>query len=166
MPGTALQKGLDGKLILVVQDRVGLVVEAVRLGLSVEAATRMLGWREFEGFVSKAFEAHGYTVKHDYRFSQKGVRRQVDVLAQLGQRVFCVDCKHWSKTSGLGYAIKKHVERCALLAEAMPNKLVYPLLVTLASNRILDGVAVVAAYSLRDFLLNLEQYLDELRAVR
>lgn len=165
-PGTTLQKDLSGTYLLVVRDRVELAAEAVRLGLAVEAAARLLEWREFERFVSRAFESHGYMVKHDYRFKAKGLRRQVDVLAVLGKRAFCVDCKHWSKTGGLKQVVRRQLERCALLSETMPDRQVYPLVVTLGSNALIDGVPVVAAYALRDFLLNLDQYLDQLRVAR
>jgi len=147
-------------------DKVELAAEAVRLGCGVELVAGLLGWREFEVFVSQAFESYGYQVKHDYRFRIGSRRRQVDVVATLGRRVFCVDCKHWAKGGNLSGVVRSQLERCSLLAQVMPDKAVYPLIVTLASNTIIEGVPVVAAYALRDFLLNLEQYLDMIRPVR
>jgi len=166
LPGVIVHTDLDGRKILVVQNRCELAVEAVRMGCNVDEVTRLLEWREFEMFVSNVFESFGYDVKHDYRFKHRGVRRQVDVLAIQGRRAFSVDCKHWSKTHSLGVYIQKQVERSVLLAEFLSDKEVYPLMVTLGSNGFVDGVPIVASYALRDFLLNLDQYVDMLRVLR
>lgn len=157
---------LDGSMILVVEDRCLLAAEAVRLGLSVDVASKLLGWREFERFVSAAFESHGYSVAHDYRFTVGGLRRQIDVVAAYGERVFCVDCKHWSKTRGLKAVCQSQVERCRLLTHTTTWREIYPIVVTLSFNGVIEGVPVVAAYALRDFLLNLDQYLDTLLVIR
>ncbi|PSN87541.1 hypothetical protein B9Q03_10405 [Candidatus Marsarchaeota G2 archaeon OSP_D] len=166
LPGVIVYTDLDGRKILVVQNRCELAVEAVRMGCNVDEVTRLLEWREFEMFVSNVFESFGYDVKHDYRFKHRGVRRQVDVLAIQGRRAFSVDCKHWSKTHSLGVYIQKQVERSVLLGEFLSDKEVYPLMVTLGSNGFVDGVPIVASYALRDFLLNLDQYVDMLRVLR
>ncbi|MEM0120573.1 MAG: restriction endonuclease [Thermoprotei archaeon] len=131
----------------------------------MDAVVGNLEWRDFEVFVSRAFESFGYDVKHDFRFKYRGVRRQVDVVATQGRRVFSVDCKHWSKTRGLGAPAQRQVERSALLAEYLEDKEVYPMIVTLGFNGYIEDVPIVASYSLRDFLLNLDQYIDTLRVL-
>ncbi len=161
LPGVGIVRSLDGERCLEVREPVQVAVEAIRLGLHPDIVANSLGWRDFELFVTEAFESFGYTVTHDLRFKLHGQRKQVDVVAVNNNLVVAVDCKHWSKGGSLVAVVRAQRERSTLLATHLGVKQVLPVVVTLARSEVLNGVPVVAARALRDFILNLEGHLSE-----
>jgi hypothetical protein len=166
IPGVDRAFALNGLNTLVVKDVCLVAVESVKLGANPLFVATLLQWRDFEKFVSQAFDSFGYKVKHDHRFSLNGIKRQVDILAQKRNMVVSVDCKHWTKTHSFRTAVTKHIERSTLLARSIPRLDVLPVIVTLGFSNVVEGVPIVAAYALRDFLLNLEDHIEEFLVIR
>jgi hypothetical protein len=144
----------------VVLDRVLLGIEAIKRGADPSSVARILDWRSFERFVARAFETMEYDVNEDFRFKLGKTRRQVDVVATKKDFAVAIDCKHWTKTKSFSSAMHSHVQRCSLLALCL-KKSVLPVIVTLGSTLVLDGVPIVASYKLRDFALELPYRLEE-----
>src|SRR5512136_2453837 len=78
----------------------------LRRGVSFEEATKNLGWQDFEGVVSDAFEASGFRTLRNVRFSHRKKRNEVDVVALERPRLVAVDCKHWGLRAGKGSALR------------------------------------------------------------
>lgn len=161
LPGVAVARDLSGNEFWYASQKCELAVYAVARGADPVSVSRFLHWKEFEEFVTRAFESFGYPVKHDFRFKTNGLRRQVDVVANLPGMLASVDCKHWSRAAGLPAACRDQAERSALLSSYLGGVKVLPIVATLGSSRVYEGVPVVSAGSLRDFLLNLDSYVDE-----
>lgn len=160
LPGTQVVTDLAGISRTVVTDHTSLAIEAVRLGVHPESVSRVLDWKDFERFVAKVFESFDYEVVHDVRINYSGIRRQIDVVAKSKVFWVGVDCKHWSRSGSLGVAAAKQKERCTILSRMSGVKVV-PIIVTLGYKGIVEGVPVVAAYTLRDFVLSLPEYLED-----
>jgi len=166
IPGVDRVLTLSGLETLVVKDACSVAIECVKLGANPLFVATLLEWRDFERFVSNAFESFGYKVKHDHRFSLNGIKRQVDIIAHKRNLVVSVDCKHWAKTHSFKTAVTRHIERSGLLAHTLSQLDVLPVIVTLGSSKVVEKVPVVAAFALRDFLLNLEDHVDEFLVIR
>lgn len=114
--------GLDGIEIIgdivKVTNRIKLAISAIEKGVEPKNVSIYLDWKEFEDQVSKFFEEEGYIVLRSFRTS-KPKKTETDVLAQKGNIVIVVDCKHWdpskSGTSRYIQASKVHFERVMVL---------------------------------------------------
>jgi len=150
------------------EDSVSAAALAVKLGCSVEEASRRLSWRSFEGFVSQIFAENGYRVKTGLRLKEP--RMEIDIVAYREGLCMAVDCKHWGRTVGastMRRVVLKQVERSRHLLDAdvsadLGLNRVYPVVATLFEEgvRVIEGVPVVPVMKLSGFLLEFEGYLD------
>jgi len=96
---TLAEKGLiqlRGSILEIASDqRLQLVIEAIKYGVDIERASRFLEWKEFEKMTAEAFEINGYLVDRNFRFKSYDKRWEIDLLARKRPLVVCVDCKHW-----------------------------------------------------------------------
>ena len=110
-------------------------------------------WQNFEQLAAFIFEENGFKTKVNVvkMFGKK--RRQYDVLAEKGNKLYAVDCKRWSgsryRLSAIKTAVKKHKERCIRLEGAA-----IPLIVTLIEEEIqtYKDVPIVPMQKLNAFL--------------
>ena len=110
-------------------------------------------WQNFEQLAAFIFEENGFKAKVNVvkMFGKK--RRQYDVLAEKGNKLYAVDCKRWSgsryRLSAIKTAVKKHKERCIRLEGAA-----IPLIVTLIEEEIqtYKDVPIVPMQKLNAFL--------------
>jgi hypothetical protein len=154
----------------------------LRRGVSFEEATKNLGWQDFEGVVSDAFEANGFRTLRNVRFSHRKKRHEVDVVALERPRLVAVDCKHWGLRAGKGSALKaaslaqlRRAMDLGIKAHEIPGMniggwgeaTIVPCIVTLYEERIIEsgGVLVVPLSKLNAFVEELRSgYFDSLKA--
>lgn len=155
---------------------VELALEYINLGGDPERVSELLSWRDFEYFVSRAMELSGM---HVYR----GVRAppprgfEIDVVGvdTASRLAIAVDCKHWSRSSGLSRVsrdmedrISRALSRCDTILRKAPElrnaRDVYASIVLLREppTRAIGRIFIVPVYRLRDFLQNLRSYAEEL----
>ncbi len=153
-------------------------------GLGFEEYLKFIEWKEFEDFIAKVFEEYGFEVLRNYVYS--GFKRfQIDVLAidVASRRGFVIECKHWSRLSNrktaLIQAVERHLQRvklldryCEWLLSIFPaiRKAAYfiPVIVTLHRfpEKVIMSVPIVSVIELRDFVSNIDEYLEELSIAR
>lgn len=151
------------------EQRMRIAELAISGGADSERVARELRWQEFEEFAAHVLQVEGYaTVKH-FIFRNFARKYEIDVVAAKEPFLLCVDCKHWHHgwaPSRIMAAARNQMLRATCLSEASlfyGNRLriggwqsvqLLPMLLTLAdvSSRLLDGVPIVSALRLRDFL--------------
>ncbi len=171
---------LEGDKIKVL-NTIELAIEAIKLGLDIELASKWLHWRDFERFCVEALLAHGYKVKAPLRFKYDGKRHEVDIVAFKGKHILCLDCKHWKMKGYQGYKVReaaiKHFSKCMKLAEmnsilaelnASTASIIIPVIVTLMDLGLkspVNEVLVIPIFKLNSFLLDIEAHLDEVPSI-
>lgn len=153
------------------------------MGVDVSRMIRFVEWRDFEKYIAEVLEEEGYEVFHDVKRSS--VKRfQIDVLAiNTSSRIaLVVECKRWSRTlsalAKLVEAARNHLSRvrklaqsCEWVAVSIPAlrraRILVPVIVTLAQpqNPVIEGVPIVSVLTLRDFVRNAPDYIEELGCI-
>lgn len=149
------------------EDRFKVFLFLVRFSSkSLEDASSLLGWREFEKFSSFVLTCLGFEVFESFRFSCGGRRWEVDVLGFREPFVLALDCKCLRRgyRYTVGRAVDLHLRRVEALASTVRSRfkslvsgwrrvLVTPILVTLKRSgfKVYRGVPVVPIGSLRGF---------------
>jgi Restriction endonuclease len=138
-------------------------------GESVDLVSRHLSWRDFEGFGSAVLRSRGYAVRENIYLRRP--RAQIDIFAMTQGISLAVDCKHWARAPGYG-ALAKLVEAQKSRAKRLHDSLdavgpiaVVLLVITDGGARFVGGGAVVPAFSLGDFLDNVEAHRGALELV-
>jgi hypothetical protein len=168
----------DGRLLKVSSEqRVGIAIRAIRVGADLERVCRLLEWQEFEEISVRAFEAHNFDVRPNFRFKDVCRKRwQIDLLAFKQPIVACVDCKLWQQgwtRSPIQKVVDAHVERTRAFAEGLPRLslkrklegwkkvMVVPLVLSLLSSpfKFYDNTPVVPILKLQDFIYELPAHL-------
>lgn len=72
------------------------VIKRVLRGEKIEVAAGKFDWREFEKTIGDAFRYNDFKVGNNVRFKFKR-RFEIDLVAERGDVIFCVDCKRWSE---------------------------------------------------------------------
>lgn len=161
------------------QQRVAIAVEVASLGGDLEAISRILGWSEFESLVAMAFENNDFRVAKHFRFSSKGRRWEVDLLATHKPFLVLVECKRWLRGTGpaaIKVITENHVAKTQALIEELPHlkekaglkdwdhATLVPILTNLTQSQLrfyLD-VPIVAVLQLPSFLSELVAYVPTL----
>jgi len=175
-----LARGITGEVVIA--NAVELVMRLVERGIDVEALSEYIDWDEFEDFVSKAFEASGMIVLRDVK-STRVKKFQIDAIA-IDTRLstaLVLECKHWRTgiTKRLNDLVREHVARlnkfnssCEWFVAEYPElrrvKHFIPVVIALKNveTRIVDGVPVVPVYVLRNFIADLDRYVDALNLMK
>ena len=183
--GEAMELGIDDELLyelrgvvdvrngfIRVVDPIGLAMIIIKLGVDVEAVSRLLSWRDFEKLCVEALRNHGFEVKAPLRFKYEDRRYEVDIVAFKHQVMLIIDCKHWMMRSGQSSKIReasvKHLDKCVKLARLRKTGFTIPLIVTLMDlgfKQPVEGVLIVPIFKLNSFLLGFESHIDELPVV-
>ena len=177
----ALSEGLlkerNGLLEASLEQRMDMAVKAIRAGADLERVSRALGWLEFEEIVAYTFEANSYRVSKRFRFSAKGRKWEIDVLARRKPWVVCAECKHWSKGLGNMTArriVKTHLEKVEVLSgnvvdlrdrlglEDWGRAIFVPITLSLqpARNQFYRRMPIVSVFKLPSFLSEFEGQID------
>ncbi len=135
-------------------------------GVSVDAVSKYLGWRDFERFCAGIMRAKGFAVRENIVLRRP--RAQVDVFAVSNHISVAVDCKHWQRTpgySGLSSLVEAQKGRARRLRDTLdrlPPTATAVLVLHDGGARFVSGGAVVPIYALGDFLDNIESYRERL----
>ena len=140
-----------------------------RKGEPLEAVSKYLTWKDFEGFCSNILRAKGYRVRENIYL--KKPRAQIDVLGVSDRISLAVDCKHWTRTPGyssLGKLVEAQKARASRLHDTLDR--IGPIataILTLVDQgaRFVDGGAVVPIFAFPDFLDNIEAHETRLDLV-
>jgi len=164
--------------------KIKLAFLAIRLGGSVEEVTRLLSWREFEGFCSNILEYHFFRVYRNFRFKSNKRRFEIDLMGLKKPYILCFDAKKWDlrprKASGIRKSALMQLERCVELASKIPTLktalnlndwkeiLIIPGIVTLFEEavKIFEGVPVVPLFKFKRFIEEFEDYLDKIKVLQ
>lgn len=160
--------------------RVQMAIQAMRLGADPERVCRFLGWKEFEDFTKKVFEAYQYCVNANFRFKgNEGRRWEIDLVAHKRPLIISVDCKHWRygwTESSIQKVAEEHVNRTLAFTRTLNNHIrkinlddwnqakVVPVILSLLSSscRFSLKTPIVPVLSLRHFLNELPMYEDNM----
>lgn len=170
---------VNDKYVLV--DPLEMVVYLITLGFSdIERLVNFIDWSEFENYIAQVLQLAGFDVYSNYQ--HRGlVRFQIDVLGLDSVRKLglVIECKHWRSIRKYGAklieAARNHIRRveqlikfCEWVVINIPTlrriKTLIPVIVVLKSDtqKVVDNIPIVSITELRDFLLNIEKYVDEL----
>lgn len=161
------------------EQRLRIASKAIMIGGDTETISRMLEWKEFEGFAAFVLESDGFDVRRNVRFKGATRRFEVDLVALKKPNVLCIDCKHWARslsTSALQQVVQKQVLRAGELIRSLPfpglkvslaswSRLnAIPVVLSLLQGRVrfCEGVPLVSILQFHDFLMQLPAYVDTL----
>lgn len=169
----------DDRYVLL--DPLEMVILLINLGfLDIERLVNFIDWYEFENYIARILQFAGFDVYSNYQ--HRGlVRFQIDVLGLDSVRKLglVIECKHWRSirrySAKLVEAVKDHIRRverlikfCEWVVINIPTlrriKTLIPVVVVLKSDtqKVIDNIPIVSITELRDFILNVEKYVDEL----
>ena len=154
--------------------RFKLAFGAARAGMIREAAEG-LSWQEFESFAEECLKLAGFETFKGLIARGQGRKWQVDIVAERGQLLLALDCKHWSSPYFLA-RFRKAAEHqrsavVSLLNDVNTRKRfhddklwVLPIILTLLEPRtkLGENAVLVSIQKLPDFLNGITQYADEL----
>lgn len=163
--------------ILGEDERVGVILNALRLGVDASSLARYLDWRGFERLATSLLGEAGYEVEWNVRLLYSGGRMQVDVLAYNGSILLVIDCKRWNRPltpSAELRIIESQNKRLLLLKDLIEHsfgrenlKTIYLIPLTLSlyrsSKPIIDGFIFVSLDKLRGALEYVERSFFQLR---
>lgn len=170
-------RGLDGSHCL--GSLVPLSLRAIELGASPYTASRFIDWRDFEEVVLNYLLRSGFEGVKSVRLKSR--RYEIDVLAlePVSRVGLAIDCKHWSPGYGKRSKLRQVATEHRLKVELLINdceyliskyqmltraKWIVPVVVTLTDSLrgYFNGSFVVPIQGFRDFINNVEYYLDVL----
>ena len=148
------------------------------LGIDPSPYADYIDWSDFESYVASILEDMGFETHLDVR--NTSIKRfQIDVLGidPITHRGLIVECKHWSRArpralqeeaERLVKRSKRFVDSCEWIAVRIPSirrvRVFIPVIVSIRglSPPVVLGIPVVEVFKLRDFVENLESYVEEL----
>lgn len=94
-------------------EKVRVILSALRLGVDASSLARHLDWREFEKLTTALLGEAGYEAEWNVRLTHEGGRIQVDVLAYNGSILLIIDCKRWNRalTPSVEERVRERQER-------------------------------------------------------
>jgi Holliday junction resolvase-like predicted endonuclease len=171
----------DKEIEVTSEQRMRIAELAIFTGADSERVARELRWQEFEGLAANILDMEGYATAKHFIFRNSARKYEIDVLGAKEPMVLCVDCKHWHHgwaPSRIVQAARNQMMRVLCLSEtyALYAKLriagwrsarLLPIVLTLAdvSSKLVDGVPIVSALRLRDFLCKVSPWDEQLRFV-
>jgi Holliday junction resolvase-like predicted endonuclease len=172
----------DEEIHVTSEQRMRIAELAPSRGADPERVATELRWQEFEGLAAHILDTEGYVTAKHFIFRDSARKYEIDVLGAKEPMVLCVDCKHWHHgwaPSRIVAAARNQMLRVLCLSEAYAfyvRKLriaswrsaqLLPIVLTLAdvSSKMVDGVPIVSALRLRDFLCQVNPWDERLRFV-
>ena len=164
------------------EQRMRIAELAISKGADPERVARELGWQEFECLASHILNREGYATANHFVFKHFARKYEIDVLGAKEPMVLCIDCKHWRHgwaPSKIMTAARNQLLRVQSLSEVFVfyekkhhitgwrSARLLPIVVALAdvSWKLMDGVPIVSALRLRDFLCQISPWDERLRFV-
>ncbi|MEM4689393.1 MAG: hypothetical protein QXF37_01670 [Archaeoglobaceae archaeon] len=116
--------------------------------------------------MKKICEEHGFKTSFHHFFKDELGRAEIDVVAERGNILLCLDAKLYSghryRVSQLKKEAEKHVERCKRFSKLAGKKAV-PIIISFIDDNIYfhEGCIIVPFGSLNYFLAEIYYYLAE-----
>lgn len=126
-----------------------------------------ISWQEFELRVRRVCEEHGFKTLFRHSFRDELGKAEIDVVAERGMVLLCIDAKlysrHRHRVSQIKREAKKHAERCKRFS-ILSRKIAVPVLISFIDDAIYfyEGCIIVPFDSLNTFLAEIYYYLGEL----
>jgi hypothetical protein len=139
--------------------------EEIRSAADLQSVSEKSVWQSFERLAAFIFEENGFAAERGRVITCGKRRRQFDVIARKGGRIFLAECKRWSgsryRLSALLRAVEQHKERCQFYSSVTGEGDVVPVIVTLIEEEVqfYQGMAIVPILKLNSFLGEVEQGL-------
>lgn len=131
--------------------------EEIRSAADLQSVSEKSVWQSFERLAAFIFEENGFAAERGRVITCGKRRRQFDVIARKGGRIFLAECKRWSgsryRLSALLRAVEQHRERCEFYSAATGER-ARPVIVTLIEEEVQfhDGIPIVPIHKLNSFL--------------
>lgn len=164
---------------IVINNKIQLVLSAIKKGISPRLLSRHLSWKEFEEEVSRILEAHNYDVYTNV-FVKGKKRWQIDVVGITNNKIVMIDCKHWNKMSNsqILKASSLHYERTLdvikntkLIELSLKSRfregVVVPVIVSLASSKrgLMNNVFIVPIQYFESFLRDVDSLIEDTQKI-
>jgi Holliday junction resolvase-like predicted endonuclease len=145
----------------------------------IDEILKVFRWQDYEKFIAQALEQFGFISNHTFRFSSKGKRHEVDIVARDNQKILFIDAKHWNiKTASQSALIRVaheqairalHLSKDPVVSGTLLQSLqislkskfkkykIYPVILvssTLPSNIIVNGIPILSISRFNEFLTN------------
>ena len=146
-------------------------------GEEIENVLKDVNWKEFEEFVKKILENHGFETFHNFRFKTRR-RYEIDVFGIKRNLALIIDCKKWRrgryKKFGLKQAAYSQKERVKELKKFLKQNPIaqtnfklnkrtkfFPLIITWYEEELLqhNNVLIVPVWKFNEFLLKISEYI-------
>ncbi|MEM1541527.1 MAG: hypothetical protein QW101_01640 [Ignisphaera sp.] len=147
-------------------------------GIDPSRLSMYIEWHEFEEFITRLLIEFGWDTYLNYRHDRVE-RFQIDIIAlnhSINLSLF-IECKHWKRMSSfytnLEDIIDNHIKRiekylrncewvCLKLSKLRHVMNILPVIVTLhdLQIKVFKGVPIVSLYKFRDFILDIDRYID------
>ena len=157
-----------------------MLIEEIELqlknGLNIEDILAKYDWHKFESVIKEIFQENNYHTKQNFRFKTER-RYEIDVIATMNNKIFCIDCKWWGrgkyKAAGLRKATVSQEGRVKEFEKFLKNNVIakdmlkipskytiYPLLVTLHEENVIKegNTFIVPVWKLNKFVTEAENY--------
>ncbi len=170
----------DNKVEVSANQRLKIIICAIKLGGDFERVCRSVRWDEFENITAKTFSANNFTVERNFRFKQGGRRWEVDVIGFREPIIACVDCKHWRHGWGKSASVKAadaQLKRTEALGKTLPAQgnlsltgwkeaILIPIILSLVPGplKFYNNLPIVPILQLRNFLNELPICIEELKS--
>ncbi|MDI9610341.1 MAG: hypothetical protein QFX36_03325 [Archaeoglobales archaeon] len=123
-------------------------------------------WQDLEAEVKKICEEHRFKTSFHHFFKDELGRAEIDVVAERGNILLCLDAKLYSghryRVSQLKKEAEKHAERCKRFSKLVGKRAV-PIIISFIDDNIYfhEGCIIVPFGSLNYFLAEIYYYLAE-----
>jgi len=111
----------DGRVEISADQRIGLIILAIKGGVDVEQACRAIGWQAFEDLVITVLDSNGVATRKHFRFQNHKRRFEIDVLGLKEPLIFVIECKRWNQSwqrSATMKIVEKQIQRTKALVNA------------------------------------------------
>ncbi|MCS7118436.1 MAG: hypothetical protein RMH75_05440 [Archaeoglobaceae archaeon] len=125
-----------------------------------------LRWQDFEVEVKRICEEHNFLTFFRHFFKDELGKAEIDVVAERGNILLCIDAKLYSRNryrvSQIKREAKKHSERCKRFSR-IKGKRAVPVIITSIDDSIYyyEGCIIVPYHSFNYFLSEVYYYLTE-----
>jgi len=179
-----IQKRDDGIIYVPSIDQsFGNLLEFIKFAMtkwSFEQIMTLFDWKDFEIIIRDILSECGFVSFRTFRFSAKGKRHEVDIVAKSGDTIFFIDGKHWqTNTPGVQTFRKIGAEQRARVDALVADKnaagtlllklhtsleenknkpfKIYPIIVISFNEpqiRWVDSIPIVPIHTFNQFILN------------
>lgn len=158
------------------KEKMKLVNKAISSGISLEQVIETLHWKEFESFCLMVLDHHEFSAIHNYYFSFRKKRYEIDVIGMKKPLIFAIDAKKWKtgQASALKVVVKNQINRVRAFSKSLfksktRQKLnlsnwkqakIIPIIVTskMYEIKIFERIPIIPFFKLNGFITDYHRY--------